>query len=310
MNKDGSEKKAGISLKERNKGLLMVCLGASMWGGSGVAGQYLLQDCGFSTEWLVVSRMLLAGVIFLAADICLYKESIFCVWTDRQDAKEILLFSILGMLAVQYTYFACIKEGNAAAAAVLQYLMPIIIVGYTAITVRRFPQYLEILCAAMAVGGTILLVTHGSLDSLAISPLALFWGLASAVAAAFYTMQPKRLIRKWRPTLVVGWGMLLGGLALSVVCPPWQFSGSWNTMAALIYAYIIVFGTVVAFGCYLGSIKYIQPAEAGMLGSLEPLAAIIFSMLFLGASFGLMDVLGTALILGTVFLLARRKDDK
>lgn len=162
MNKDGSEKKAGISLKERNKGLLMVCLGASMWGGSGVAGQYLLQDCGFSTEWLVVSRMLLADVIFLAADICLYKESIFCVWADRQDAKEILLFSILGMLAVQYTYFACIKEGNAAAAAVLQYLMPIIIVGYTAITVRRFPQYLEILCAAMAVGGTILLVTHGS----------------------------------------------------------------------------------------------------------------------------------------------------
>jgi drug/metabolite transporter (DMT)-like permease len=138
--------------------------------------------------------------------------------------------------------------------------------------------------------------------------LALFWGLASAVAAAFYTMQPKRLIRKWRPTLVVGWGMLLGGLALSGICPPWQFSGSWNDMAALIYAYIIVFGTVVAFGCYLGSIKYIQPAEAGMLGSLEPLAAIIFSMMFLGASFGLMDVLGTALILGTVFLLARRKD--
>ena len=69
MNKDSSKRKAGISLKERNKGLLMVCLGASMWGGSGVAGQYLLQDCGFSTEWLVVSRMLLAGVIFLAADI-------------------------------------------------------------------------------------------------------------------------------------------------------------------------------------------------------------------------------------------------
>lgn len=38
----------------------MVCLGASMWGGSGVAGQYLLQDCSFSTAWLVVSRMLLA----------------------------------------------------------------------------------------------------------------------------------------------------------------------------------------------------------------------------------------------------------
>ena len=47
-------------MTNRNKGLLMVSFGASMWGGSGVAGQYLLQDCGFSTEWLVVSRMILA----------------------------------------------------------------------------------------------------------------------------------------------------------------------------------------------------------------------------------------------------------
>ena len=61
----------------------------------------------------------------------------------------------------------------------------------------------------------------------------------------------------------------------------------------------------MAFGCYLGSMKYIQPAEASILGSLEPLSAIVFSLLFLDASFGLMDLLGTALILGTVFLLAR-----
>ena len=292
-------------MDERKRGLLMVCLGASMWGGSGVAGQYLLQDCGFSTEWLVVSRMLLAGVILLLIDTCIYRESILHIWQDKKDALEVLLFAVFGMLAVQYTYFACIKAGNAATATVLQYLMPVFIVGYTALRVRRFPRYQEILCVGMAVGGTFLLVTHGSLDTLSISPQALFWGLAAAVAAAFYTMQPKRLIRKWRPTLVVGWGMLLGGTALSFLCPPWNFVGIWHPLAGLIYAYIIIFGTVVAFGCYLGSMKYIQPAEASILGSLEPLSAIVFSLLFLDASFGLMDLLGTALILGTVFLLAR-----
>ena len=293
-------------MNERKKGLLMVCMGATMWGGSGVAGQYLLQDCGFSTEWLVVSRMLLAGVILLVSDACMYRESIFHIWQDKKDALEVLLFAIWGMLAVQYTYFACIKAGNAATATVLQYLMPVFIVGYTALKNWKLPRYLELICVGMAVGGTFILVTHGSLDKLSISPLALFWGLASAVAAAFYTMQPKRLIRKWRPTLVVGWGMLLGGIALSFLCPPWNFVGIWHPLAGLTYAYIILFGTVVAFGCYLGSIKYIQPAEASILGSLEPLSAIVFSLLFLNASFGIMDLLGTALIIGTVFLLARR----
>lgn len=90
-------------------------------------------------------------------------------------------------------------------------------------------------------------------------------------------------------------------------CPPWMFEGTWDFTAGLIYAYVIVFGTVVAFGCYLGSLKYIQPAEAGILGSVEPLSAIVLSILFLGADFGPMDLAGSCLVIGTVFLLASQK---
>ena len=118
------------------------------------------------------------------------------------------------------------------------------------------------------------------------------------------------MIRKWRATLVIGWGMLVGGIALSAVCPPWHFSGRWDGTAALIYAYIIVCGTVVAFGCYLGSLKYIRPTEASILGSVEPLTAILLSVLLLHIPFGLMDALGSALILSTVFLLAAAKEEK
>ena len=284
----------------------MVCLGASMWGGSGVAGQYLLQDCGFSTAWLVVSRMLLAGCMFLLIDFAQYRQNVFTIWKIKRDARDVLLFAIFGMLAVQYTYFACIRQGNAAAATILQYLMPVIIIGYSSLATHKFPPGRELLCVVMAIGGTFLLVTHGRLDTLSIPLAALLWGLGSAFAAAFYTTQPKRLIRKWRATLITGWGMLLGGLALMPVCPPWQFSGTWSSAAAITYAYIIIFGTVIAFGCYLGSIKYISPTETSLLGSIEPLSAIVFSILFLHASFAPMDYLGTALILGTVFVLAKK----
>lgn len=283
----------------------MAAAGASMWGGSGVAGQYVLQDCGFSTGWLVVTRMILAGIILLAIDAAQHRDGIFAIWREVKDRREMLIFAILGMLAVQYTYFACIKEGNAAAATVLQYLMPVVIILYTTLSTRKAPRKVELLCVALAVSGTFLLVTHGSLETLAIPAIAVFWGLASAVAAAVYTVTPKRLIRKWRATLVVGWGMLLGGIVLAFAYPPWEFIGTWNLTAGLIYAYIIVFGTVIAFGCYLGSIKYIQPAEAGILGSLEPLSAIILSVAFLGADFSVLDILGTVLILSTVGLLAK-----
>ena len=159
---------------------------------------------------------------------------------------------------------------------------------------------------ALAVLGAFLLVTHGSLTSLAISPPALFWGLLCAFAAAFYTVQPKRLICKYRPTLIVGWGMLVGGLLFLPISKPWAFTGIWNTAAALNFAYIILFGTVIAFVCYLGSLQYIQPAETSILGSAEPLSSILLSIALLHITFTPADLLGAISILAAVILLTRK----
>ncbi|MCI7260346.1 MAG: hypothetical protein SPK53_02620 [Selenomonas sp.] len=38
-----------MALNKRGKGIILALLGGSFWGGSGVAGQYLLQDCWFAT---------------------------------------------------------------------------------------------------------------------------------------------------------------------------------------------------------------------------------------------------------------------
>lgn len=295
-----------MALNKRGKGIILALLGGSFWGGSGVAGQYLLQDCGFATDWLVTSRMILAGIILLAIDAAKNNGDIFGVWKKRLDVKDILLFSFAGMLVVQYSYFACIAYGNAAAATVLQYLMPAFIVLYTMVKLRRLPPLVEILCVCLAISGTFLLVTHGEFGKLTIPLLALLWGIISGISGAIYTMTPKRLIRKWRATLIVGWGMLLGGIALAFITLPWPATGVWSVTSVAVFAYVILFGSVLAFWFYLGSTKYIQPTEAGVLASVEPVTAIILSVLLLGQSFELMDMAGSLCILVTVVILARR----
>lgn len=290
----------------RRRGIALALTGAILWGGSGVAGQYILQDCAFSTEWLVGVRMILSGLLLLLADFAFYRQDLLAILRRRRDIVEVLAFAVFGMLGVQYTYFAAIQHSNAATGTVLQYLMPVIIVAWTALRTRQLPQRRELLCVALAVLGTFLLVTHGSLNSLAISPTALFWGLLSAFAAAFYTVQPKRLICAYRPTLVVGWGMFIGGLLFLPISKPWAFTGIWNTAAALDFGYIILFGTVIAFGCYLGSLQYIQPAETSILGSAEPLAAILLSVTLLHITFTVFDLIGTISILIAVILLTRK----
>lgn len=295
-----------MTFSKRRRGICMAVCGGIFWGGSGVAGQYLLQNCGFDTGWLVTVRMVLAGIVLLAIDAVQHHGDIFSVWKNKQNLRELLIFALGGMLCVQYSYFACIQYGSAAAATVLQYLMPAFIVLYTMLKTRKLPPPVQVLCVFLAIGGTFLLVTHGNPHTLVIPLIALLWGVFSGLTGAVYTMTPKRLIREWRASLIVGWGMLIGGIALGLIMRPVSSGGTWTTLSTLVFFYLIVFGSVLAFWLYLGSTKYIQPAEAGVLASVEPLTAIILSVVLLAQPFGFMDFLGSICILATVVILSRQ----
>ena len=292
---------------QRKKGIFLVLFGATLWGASGVVAQYLFHTKLLTPEWLVVVRLLSSGLLLLAYDFIKNRDSIFYIWKIKHDRNQLLFFSVFGMLGVQYTYFAAISYGNAATATILQYLMPVIIVCYFAVRYKKRPNGLELISIFLAMLGTCLLVTKGDFSNLAISPLALFWGIASAFGAAFYTVQPKYLLSHWRSPLVIGWGMFVGGIVMSPVNPPWEFTGIWDMNTLLGILFIIIFGTIIAFYAYLESIKYILPTETGTLASVEPLAAVILSIYCLNTPFGLIDLLGGLSIMVTVFILARAK---
>ncbi|MEH6976458.1 EamA family transporter, partial [Bacillus pseudomycoides] len=105
----------------RLKGIIMVITGASLWGLSGTAAQQLFQQENVSTEWLVTIRLLISGIILLLfSSFGSKKSEVLGIWKQKAEANKIILFGLLGMLAVQYTYFASIQEGNAAVATLLQ----------------------------------------------------------------------------------------------------------------------------------------------------------------------------------------------
>jgi drug/metabolite transporter (DMT)-like permease len=207
------------------------------------------------------------------------------------------------MVAVQFTYFYSINLSNAATATVLQYIGPLLVVAFYAIKNRRWPILVEYASLVLALAGTFLLVTHGSFNQLVISEKALFWGILSAVALAFYTIQPGQLLRKYSAATVTGWGMLIGGIAFSFVSDPWRISGTWDGETWAAFTYIILFGSLLAFYFFLTSVTIIGAQTASLLCSVEPLSAAAVAVLWLNVSFSGMDWLGTVFILITIVLL-------
>ena len=290
-------------MSSSRKGILNVLIAAVLWGSSGVCAQYIMEQSQMSSQFLTMTRLIFAGFILLTLSF-VHGDKVFSVLQNRHDALRLLIFSIVGALTVQLTFLLTIEKSNAATATVLQFLSPTIIVAWFAIARKARPGILVLTAIFTSLIGTFLLVTHGDPTSLSISPAALFWGIASAFAAAFYTTYPSTLIARYGTLPIVGWSMLLGGL---ILLPFYARQGTHfmvNGSLILAFFYLVVIGTAVTFSLYLKGAQLIGGPKASILSCAEPLSSAFLSLLLLGITFTVPDWLGTLLILSSVILIS------
>ena len=124
-------------------GILVTFIGGVFWGFSGVAGKYLFEYTGVTSDWLVPWRLLFAGCIMLL--YLYYKQGKEIFRILKEDYKDLLLYAIFGMMACQYTYFTTVQYSNAAIATVLQYSAPPLIMVYMCYKERKKPAKIEVI---------------------------------------------------------------------------------------------------------------------------------------------------------------------
>ena len=290
--------------KNDNTGMLSTFVGGTLWGINGVMGNYLFLNKNVTTPWLIPYRLILAG--FLLLGYLYYKKGskIFDILKNPKDLVQIVLFGFIGMLGTQYTYFSAIQFSNAAIATVLTYFGPTLVLIYMCLREKRKPLKYEIVSICLSSFGVFLLATHGDITSLQISFKALVWGILSALSVVFYTVQPESLLKKYGASIVVAWGMMIGGIFIAFVTKPWNINVTFDFITFLVLMLIIVFGTIIAFILYLTGVNIIGPTKASIIACIEPVAATICAILFLGVTFDFLDVIGFLCIISTIFIVA------
>lgn len=293
----------------RKRGIFLVTTGALFWGISGTVSKRLFEQFPVGVNWLVTTRLLIAGVLLLGAQFFLKdRTQLLGVWKKRSTAAQLMIFGLAGMLAVQYTYMASIQHGNAAVATLLQYLAPVMIILYLALRKRLVITRQDVLAVFLALAGCFFLLTNGSVSQLSVPANAIVWGLLSGVALAFYTLYAVPLLKQFDSLVIVGWAMIIGGFGLSIIHPPWEIDAAALTAEAYFYlAFVILFGTMIAFWFYIESLHSLSAKETSLLGSLEPLAAVATTVFWLKEPFGSFQWIGTACIVGLILLLALKK---
>lgn len=290
------------------RGLFFASLGAMSWGISGVCSQYLFMNYDVDSSWLTAIRMVLSGILLLILSAFKDKDKVIKIWTIPSDVCWLFAFAILGLLMCQYTFVSAIKYSDSATATVLQSLNVVIMIVFMSIVTRTKMKFSQILAVFLAVLGTYLISTGGNPRNMTISTAGLIFGLLSAVGVITYTIFSRPIIVKWGNILVTGWGMLIGGLVISIITKAWIIPKDLDFIAWLMIAIIIVVGTAGGFSIFLEGVKHIGPVKATLIGCLEPASATLLAAIFLGMRFSLVELTGFFCILLTVFLSVKDKE--
>lgn len=289
------------------KGILLALFAGILWGITGPLGQFLFDEKTITPEWLVTCRLIVSGTVILLGMFVKRRWEIFTIWKDKKDAMHMVIYSVAGMMAVQYSFFVAVEASNGGTATVLQYTNPVMIILYLALFQKVRPKSKEVVAVLLALAGIFLLSTNGNLHTLVITPKGLFMGLLCAVFTCFYSMLPRRLMEKYDEVMVCGWSMFIGGIVLAIWKNPWKIGAGADYQVWGLFGMLVLFGTVIPFIASLKAIMLSGPMYANVLASIEPVVASFLTFLFLGTTFGGVEILGFGCIILTIVMLSLNK---
>jgi drug/metabolite transporter (DMT)-like permease len=285
-------------------GLVTMVISAASFGTSGAFVKPLL-GAGWSPAAAVTARALTAGLVLLPFVLVALRGRWSALWRARW---RIAGMGIIAVAFTQFAYFAAIQRIPVATALLIEYLAPLLLVGFAWVTTWRMPRPTVLLGSVLAIGGLVLVIGPGALQ--AVDPLGLALAFSAAIGCAIYFVVAARPADGLPPVVLAGSGLILGGLALALVgvtgmlpftaafgdvtlfdaATPW-----WVPLAV-----VAVIGTAMAYASGITGTGMLGSRLASFVGLLEVVFASVFAWLLLGESLSPLQLVGGLLILGGI----------
>ncbi|WP_449315130.1 GNAT family N-acetyltransferase [Rubneribacter sp.] len=301
--------KAGAAAGGRHvaRGVVCALAGGVCWGFSGTCAQLLMADYGAPATWITCVRMVIAAAFFLLLAAARNWRDLAAALRDWRSLVQIAAFAVFGVLLTQLSYLNTIGYTSAGVGTTIEQVGLVFIMLYVCLRARRLPRAREAAGLVLALAGMAVIATQGDPSRLAIPAEGLAWGFVSAVALAFYTLMPVRVLAKWGSMVVTGLAMLFGGSAASVIVQPWAMGVQLPVGGVAAFVAIVVVGTFGAYLLYLQGVADAGPVKASLLCCVEPVSATVLALVWLRTPVSMWDLIGCALIVAMIFLVTERE---
>lgn len=190
-------------------------------------------------------------------------------------------------------------------AASVTSVAPLMIAAFAWLILRERPTMRVVLGAGVGAAGVLLIVgtATGRLD---------LWGIAASFASMAMSALGAILMKRWNdgtPVLTVtAWQLVVGGIELTIVAALIDGAPPALTPTELVaFAYISLFATALGFFCWFTGFRHLPAGVVGVIGLLNPVTGVALGVLVSGETLSPLQLLGIALVLGSVVLVNTRR---
>jgi drug/metabolite transporter (DMT)-like permease len=290
--------------------LVPALVSAAAFGLSGSLARSLL-DLGWSPGTVVAVRVGGAFLVLLVPCLLLLRR---IGLPSRGQVARMVGFGVAAVGLAQLCYFSSVQYLSIGVALLLEYLAPVLLIGWHWARSRRRPATGVLIGAAVALSGVVLVLDPAG--GLKLNLIGVAWGLGAAVClCAYFLLSEDASAAPVHPLLLTTVGTGIGGLLIILagvggVLPLTARTGqvtaagmsvSWLWPVAL----LILITAVLAYLTGIAAIRTLGSSVASFVALSEVIYAVIFAAVLLGQHPSLAQVVGGALILVGIGVVQR-----
>lgn len=282
-------------MSPRTTGVALIAVSAASFGAMAIFAR-LAYDGGADVTAVLFLRFAIA-----APFIAVLMRLRGLAWPRGRVLAGLVAMGGLGYVGQSLSFFTALTKASASLVALLLYAYPAIVTVLSVLLLGDRLTRARAAALAVALAGAVLTIG----PELSGEPIGVVLGASAAVIYSVYILVGSRLTPRSGALPASAVVMASAGVVYAVVATVQRpafpsTAGSWAAVIA-----IAVVSTVVAITTFFAGMARLGPADASTLSTLEPVVTVVLAALVLDERLSATQLVGGALILAAVVVLAR-----
>ncbi len=268
----------------------------------------------------IITPMALSGYRIIGGALLFWLIGMFvkpdknaCNSIERRDIVPLIIASLLVIGLNQVLIIVGMSLTSPVDASVVCSLTPIFTLIFGAILMGIAFTWSKALGVTIGLAGALIFVFTGQADAETCVTNPVLGDVACLMAQVFgalYLVCFTKLISKYSLITLMKWMFLISGIAVLPFSLPDMLAVDWSQVILMEYIdliFIILFGTCLAYMLIPVAQRRVEPTVIAMYNYLQPVVAVVFSVIAGLATFSITNAIATAMVFVGVWIVNRAK---